>query len=433
MRWIQPQKWFLNALFHSYSLFLISGNLLRLVDLGFTRHGLLISELILYFFIFCSLFCFRFSFSVFLYLIVFIVSLSAIYGSIYNEFQFTPLLFSMRLIAMIFTGTIMGKALYLKFGDSILETLRYFEKVYLKNIMIGFVIYFLFFDTHTLWPFLSLFGFAFEGDSHEGRFISPYLCPNLFGAIGQLPFIISYHLSSVCKETRWKTFLFGAAILLTWSRSGLAAFVFLLIGMYLSSKKKAYWTISKKSVFFLLFASVPILLIFIFSFKEVQFFVDRFIHMNSCPSAKARSDSFVFGLDIVKEHPFWGIGYNYLATYLADYTGLSSIDSSLLSTLVTFGSIIFVSAVILFVCWFYNFLQKMFGYKQEKPELFLFFKLLSFYLFICIVFTSQFNNLLYYPFWLVPVLTIFSYLSTCQDKSESANRNKYVKRIGLLS
>jgi hypothetical protein len=332
-------------------------------------------------------------------------------------------MYGIRLVGMIFSGILIGNLLFRKYGLSIQYFLKYFESVYFKNLVLGFFIFIFFPQSRSFWLFLSRFGIQFNGDPHIGRFISTYFDPNYFGAICCIPFLISFQLYKHFPEEkgRWKIFLFFIGTLLTWSRSGIATLfcLFLWMGLprfirLLSSQK---FSVSSRGIMFFCCLSGGVFgLLFLYS-DSVLYFFDRFIHMKSDPSALGRLHSFNWGLNLIFQHPILGIGYNYLSIYLYDPVfGHTSVDSSLILTFITFGIPATFILLILFLCFCVSLFFKA---KRMEAEFCSFFRILIFYSVVCVFFTSNFNNLIYYPFWLSPIIVIFSYLLNCLKETES--------------
>ncbi len=294
---------------------------------------------------------------------------------------------------------------------------RYFERVYLCNILLGLLIYLCFPNSTVLWQFLALYGIQFNGDPHTGRFVSTYLDPNYFGAIASIPLMLSYNVyqNHAKKKGGWKIVLIFLVAIMTLSRSGIMTLLLIISWIFFHKfLKVTYFAIKTKSimVFFIL------LLVFsglaIANSSSIIYFFDRSIHMNSDPSALGRLHSFQWGLNLISEHPLLGIGYNNLNLYLNDpIKGRTAIDSSLILTIISFGiplASFLLSAILIWAIWV---LMRLKSLGREYSTFCFFFKSMFFYLFVCIFFTSHFNNLLYYPFWLIPIISIFSYLMCC--------------------
>ena len=148
-------------------------------------------------------------------------------------------------------------------------------------------------------------------------------------------------------------------------------------------------------------------------FDDAFRFFSKLIHTRTDGTAFARGDSFKLGLAILSDYPLFGVGYNYLRLFVKGILGGSSVDSSVLATVVNFGLIPSSLFVVMFVVWSVNFISSYNSLKEKDKEVFLSSRAFFAYLLFVIIFTCHFNNVLYYQFWLVPVVAIFTYYSLC--------------------
>jgi len=105
-----------------------------------------------------------------------------------------------------------------------------------------------------------------------------------------------------------------------------------------------------------------------------------------------------------------GVGYDYLSAYFQKQGINDYLDSSLQITLVNFGVIFTVAFMIIVISWFWK-IFKAFIYSHTTNTLLSVYVQYSLYILISIFITSQFNNLLYYQFWLFPVVMLGTYFS----------------------
>ena len=98
------------------------------------------------------------------------------------------------------------------------------------------------------------------------------------------------------------------------------------------------------------------------------------------------------------------MGYHFLSPFAKEEFRLSTMDSSLLNTLIHFGFLGFSVILSLFLLWSRSQWVNFCRIKEKNPSLYNLFKMMYAYLILMIFFTSQFNNCLYYPFWLIPVI-----------------------------
>ena len=133
--------------------------------------------------------------------------------------------------------------------------------------------------------------------------------------------------------------------------------------------------------------------------------------MSTDASAQARFNSFDLGFSLFAEQPTFGVGYNYLLIYAQRARGLTSLDSSLQVILVNFGAVgtLFIAVLIL---WWGVTLWRCLSASPNADDGFAFrcFRYFLLYLLVIVIFTSQFNNVLFYQYWLFPILALATYL-----------------------
>ena len=354
----------------------------------------------------------------FLYLLSFclIVSLSYFYGFFLNGFEIKPLFFALRLILMCFSSYVLSIIFFEKFKTNFLKLFKYFSYSFLISSVLGCIIFFIFPEINVFWSFLNNFGIEYRGDPHIKRFVSMYFDPNYFSAIAGFYFLISTFRSKFLNDKL--SFLlcifYSVLIFLSFSRSGIFSFflIFLTLLIYELFSKKIYkFSISKILIVlmsFSIFISITMLYL-----DPLMHFISRFIHFYNDSSSDARFDSFQVGFDFIFKKPFFGLGYDYLSTKISNIRDVSSLDSSLINTFVNFGLVFTILIILLVFLWFYNFfikvsLSKNSQFRESCLKI-------ALYLFIQIFFTSQFNNLLYYQFFVIPMLSVMFYLFKCSS------------------
>ena len=174
-------------------------------------------------------------------------------------------------------------------------------------------------------------------------------------------------------------FLFLCSILVTFSRSGIATCMLLLMMMGIVQ------SIRQKSIQWshLLFIALLVGMLIVYS-KECLYFFNRLLHVGEDPSALARLFTFQQGLTIFWHYPFFGTGYNYLSLLLQNETAILSLLLSSLSTLVNFG---LIPCLIFLLCgllwsirafksrphplfsWLYVYLASLFFLQQRQRRL----------------------------------------------------------------
>lgn len=359
---------FEKLLLFSIFLFLVLGQFLRLIPLPYFPSNFSLAEGLVYA-LTLPVYLFHFRKS---QLLIVVILLSTLYGAVLSGFELSAFLYSVKFIAMIGAGVILGETLLKQ------KNIDYFLWVFSAVLILGAIIFFVFPKAHLFFALLDEYGIRFEGDPHLRRFISPFFDPNYYAAIACIPFLIALSRSKKVLAS-----LLALSILLTFSRSGIATLV---------------------SLFVFHLRKIPLILIgaaliSIFFWDEL---VLRFLEIGQDPSAFARLETFRDGLSMFWEHAFFGFGYHYMGPIFFEEWGRLSPDSSLLITLVDFGFIPTLAFALYGIFWSLKHFQK-----RQDPL----FRPLYFYLIICIFFTSQFNNLLYYPYWLIPMIALFTYLT----------------------
>jgi len=404
------------------ALYLILGNIPRIVQLPALKNSIAITEIILYFvMISFALLNMRILVANLTKIgaIACIIVFSFCYGVLINGFEFNPLLYSVRLILILLSANIAGNLLFNLYKRDLIKGLNFILNIYLGLLLISIAIYLIFPNSVDLWNFLFQFGITINGDPHQKRFVSSYFDPNFYGAIVLIPMIISAFLF---KETYKRKFLFlliafSVSLYLTYSRSGLgAALILLLVILVINFFKKKKKGFKLRNVV-LFWSSLPIVLLLLYFNIDKLRIIDRFLNLGSDASALARLTTFHFGFNIFSDNPLMGIGYDYLGIRMSSFTGITSVDSSLLAILINFG-ILFT--FIMFMIFIYSIVKTRGRLKskfEKKSEHLRFYDLFMIYVLISIVFTSQFNNLLLYQFWLFPCTMMWSYITHISKSS----------------
>lgn len=390
--------------------FIAFGNLSRIRHFLPLEDSLPLSEAFLYFFSFFAYFFQKKRARELFFLVFFLLllSFSYLYGVFLWGFSLLSLAYSLRLMGMVISGLVIGKQLYHTNEADIKKGLFALLIPFQVALILNFCIFFLFPYSQDFWLFLDKYSITFHGDPHVRRCISVYFDPNFYCVIAQIPFLLTLILWKKSFFSFFWTVLFFLSMILSWSRSGLAALgvlVFFLV-LFRYREKRVF---SFRIV--LVIGFLVCLLFFLFtipSFSEDgQLFMERFLGIFSDESAQARVDSWNRGFDFLFSRPFFGIGYNFIAHEYLEKSVAHGIDSSLLSFAVCFGLMVTVFLV------FFGFLF----WKREKElvkrkDIFLFhlFTIYSTYLIIVVLFASLFNNILFYPYWLVPMIVIFTYI-----------------------
>ncbi|MCI0381712.1 MAG: O-antigen ligase family protein [Chlamydiae bacterium] len=344
------------------------------------------------------------------------ISLSNFYGIMIHGWNENATFYAIRLITLIFSGYVLGKISFYLYGKDVKSLLDFYLKCYFILALIGFAIFILFPDSSSFWIFLEKYHIQYVGDPHFKRFISPYFDPNFYGIIACIPFIFSLSLGQFKKEFKYQflSWFFLVSLILTGSRSGIGSFLILLFYLFFNSNNVMRILRNLKLTLILV---IMFIVIVVWNLSQTMFFLERSINIHADPSATSRFSDFQFGVEIFKNYPIFGLGYNYLILFTREHTGLSALHSSILVNLISFGVIFFSIIMAIFIVWWINLNKKC--KKLKKDDLFIsqLGRRMLFYLLIVVFFSSQFNHCLFYPFWLIPMIALFTYLSSYANES----------------
>lgn len=361
----------LRALFEAiflptFTLFFLFGNFFRLVPIAHFQSHLSVAEGALYA-LALPVYFLKLRWS---QLLVMALCTSTLYGTILHGFEAKSVLYSLKLIGMIASGVVLGEILQRR------DATRFWIRHFLILLILSTLLLFLFPEAPKLFQLLEGVGVRYFGDPHSRRFISLFFDPNYYAAIACIPLLLSLQ-----QKRHGLALLFFLSILATWSRSGVATALFLLFLFALKESKRTS---------LLLLATLPLCLILP---SESGVFFHRLLHLFDDPSALGRVTNLEGGLLLFLKRPLFGCGYNYLIATLDDHLFLYAMDSSLLITLINFGLLPTLAAITALL---------LHTKKSDSRTS----RWLYIYLWICILFTSQFNNLLYYPYWLIPMIAM---------------------------
>ncbi len=406
------KNFFFSCTLGLFALFLALGNFFRLIENSLFPDSLVLSEGLLYLCVVMSAFFLRPGLNRACALIVCIggIVTSFFYGLYLHGSDLQAGLYAVRLTAIITTIFVLTEITFEKYRGSIEAFFSYLCKAYTVSLVLGFGLYFFFPDSEKLWLLLGDHHVGFQGDPHIGRFVSVYFDPNYYCVIAGLIFFLSYYLYAISKKKRYAIFSFCILLsgLLSWSRSGLALFFALIayrIFIFLQHGKirqKTLWLICVCFAFTCLYLAIYR--------EEVGTFLERIFYVFEDDSALCRLRTFEFGLELLAERPWFGFGINFLYRYTIEGIGLTSLDSSLLSLLIQLGIIPFLC---LFVYAGYKSLylvqvERIWKIRETKVPYF--FSWLLWYGIGVVFFAAQFNNLLFYPFWVIPFGVILLFL-----------------------
>lgn len=320
------------------------------------------------------------------------------------------LLYALRLILIIGVSNLIGWLLSRVVSPGGLTSI--FRRILLAQVLVGIALYVIFPHAPELWAFLRTFGLNFAGDPHERRLLGPQLDPNFFGNIlvfGLLLSLVQMSLSGR-KARLWSGvhfILFCMAIILTVSRSSLLG-AMVGIGVYqgimlILSLRHERYLIRGWAAF--AWVGIPLLFVFpIFLGDELLRLITRLITTTEDASALTRLTSTLGAMTYLMDLGVLlrGIGYNYIPLIVPSDYIVTGFYSSTLNTLVAFGLPLTAILIMLVFATCYKPLLTM--RRQNLPV----FAATCAYL-IASFAMSWFNNLLYYPLFLLLLLPWMSY------------------------
>lgn len=406
------------------ALFLIFGNAARFLPIPASFGNINFGEILLYasgFFLFPILLLEIFRSGIGLTLVLGTV-FSIFVGLSLWGFDIQAISYSARLLAQLFISHLIGYILAKRFDSNILSALNGYILVYILIALAAIIIYLLFPESDALWIALTAFGIEFSGDPHIGRLVSLYFDPNFYAAIITLPAIISFMLFNETRRSKYLVFFLitSSTLLLTISRSGIA--LFFLIFLYITSMKFFYarsFIISRRPLKAIPLVICFMLIVFFFTQDQIDRLINRLSEGVQDDSSTARYDSLMIGMKLFEEHSLFGYGYNFVLPSLYEY-GRIGLDSSIQMFIVSYG--LLPSIIISFVFALRIFqLNYRFKYAQKEglisDKIFIkSWRLYLIYFIATLFFAANFNQILFYPFWIVPVLSLLFYFELIYRK-----------------
>lgn len=397
--------------FISFFLLLSFGNLSRFLSSPFFSDSLLVTEGLFYGSCLCSFLFLHFSprTLVFLSALFLFLLASFSYGCFLHDFDLVALFYALRLFFLVFSVVVFVELCWHRFQGRRKPLFTFLFSAYFVALVLGLVLYFCFPSASVLWALLSAWHIGFQGDPHVGRFLSVYLDPNYYAALSGFMVLVSSYLASTTGKRRYRlgAFAFFTTGVLAWSRSGMATLFLLLLYPLFFDVIRGRFSVKKlRGLFgFTLFS----LTFFLWQGRELEQFLARSLSLSDDPSALCRLDTFRLGVDLWRQEPFWGVGTNFLYRYAKEEVSLQSLDSSLFSLLLQVGSLPFLVLLFLVGLFCLTLPKYCASWKKKEEKSSLFLSWFLFYLITCVLFTSQFNNLLFYPFFFLPVFSTLIY------------------------
>lgn len=363
-------------------------------------------------------------------------SLSLIVGIMKFGFDSTAITYNIRLSALIFSSYVAGLSLYSIYKLNHEKLFESFVKLYVIVTFFGFILLAAFPDSTKLWIKLASLGVNFIGDPHQSRLISPYLDPNYFGTIIVLPIVISLFLRRITGEKKYAIFslIMLIALALSFSRSGISLFVIIIaIGALawatkISSRKGLF--ISKKTAGLVFIGLIAVFVFALFFDDQVSRLTGRFTNLSSDKSASSRLMSFETGFNLISSEPILGHGYNFSLTKLE--LKYAKTDSSMQVFIISYGILGALATAVCFLYWATKVLRglksKAIHQARSLPGVFL---ATIIYISASLLWAGNFNLIIFYPFWLFPILSILVYFEhvafTKAPTQENQNKSHLTK------
>lgn len=308
--------------------------------------------------------------------------------------------YSIRIIFLVYSFNIIVNCLK-KYNVSSKKVCDFIIKIYIIVCIIGIIQLLFFKNAYDWYAIFEKIGNYFPNpDPHFGRLLSTYFDPNYLSACLLVPLSLSlsYWLNNYGKKYFFFFALFIISIILTVSRSGLlGAGISILI---LSLKYLFYDNMGSKHklnkkvllIYFVVFLGILILILL------DSRLISRIINSLNDPSTFFRFASWKEAWKIICNNMIIGIGYNAIGFYKDNFGIISTsfgIDSSLL--------LIFTSIGIIGLSYFFiKIIIKIINLNNEKEISSI--SLLS--IIISSLVICNFNNLLFYTLWIVPITVL---------------------------
>ena len=337
-----------------------------------------------------------------------------LYGLLYSVRYFIYIIYTILVSEFLFNSNI-----------NIYRFYMFIIKSYLVVSILGIIQIIIWPNSIDYYSFLSKFNiYLLNPDPHINRIISTYLDPNYLSAILIIP--INLTLILILKEKKKLKFLISFLLLVatligTVSRSGLIGLAislgitltFSMIGV--NTKKEIVFNKIILLLFIILIIIIPMVIYFNLDSSRV---LQRIIGFRDDPSAIARFLSWQESFSIIKENKIIGIGYNMLGFYTGNLKTMTSfgVDASLLLIAITTG----VIGLILYLFYYIKKLYILIRYM--KKDKYIFSSLIG--IILASIVMSMFNNLLFYPLWIIPFFIVINF--SVRDINNKYKTNKYL-------
>lgn len=325
----------------------------------------------------------------------------------------SAVIYNIRFVMQLVAGGLAGVALAVRYRDNAGQVMRVCVNLYFVVSLMALVLFFAFPDSAVLWTQLSEVGVEFAGDPNVGRLVSFYFDPNLFGTIIVFPIFVTAYLffRSGNVRTLLYFFVFLFTLLFTVSRSGLSLFLLLSGCLFLVWAARTLFSMKvSRRLLLPLFFIISALVVVTFAFGDtfIDLIIARFTGISNDGSALARWDSFQLGLELFAKEPLLGYGYNFSLQSVRD-AGRIGLDSSLQSVVVNYGLLMFALMVIFLFYWWFLVSGRL-KRNRSNSDLRALWRLVILYCVLGLIWAGNFNQILFYPFWIVPMVSLISYV-----------------------
>src|SRR5690606_34723015 len=206
--------------------------------------------------------------------------------------------------------------------------------------------------------------------------------------------------------------LMVVALLFSFSRSGISlallafAHVFGLRALSMITQfHVANIGVRPLHVYLLLLSPFMIMALAVIFDSQLERVVERFTTTRDDSSALSRLKAFDTGMELIAQHPLLGHGYNFAIRFL--FKDGTKVDSSLQMVIMSYG---FIGSLVTLVAggiWAWVVAGKL--RQLPSPEPYQLFRKLIIYTALTLLWAGHFNQIVFYPFWLLPVLALFFY------------------------
>jgi hypothetical protein len=400
-------------------IYLALGNVPRFLPIGAGKSGILVTELLFYFF--ALVFFLAHSSKFVLPAEVIIGSLvvlgSYFVGALKSGYDVTALLYGLRFILLMLGSFALGVALRQRYGSRMdLALSRLFVYPLIVSTLIGWALYFLFPRSEQLWLALRLYGIEFAGDPHAHRLLSSYFDPNYYSAIAVFGVVLALNLYRVTQLRRYLmcAIFLVVSIFFSLSRSGIASLAMALIVLSLPHLRNI--KVTKLSILTGLAGVAALFFSYPLYSETIIRLMSRFFDTNLQydGSSLARLRVAQLGLTAIRDNFFLGIGFNYVPS---QYETMTAFDSSVMQIIVTMGMIGGVTFLAMFAIFSVRSFRASMLIDRSSDMREVVFGVAG-YLIISVVFAALFDNLFFYQFWFVPIFATITYLSGAGQRKE---------------